>query len=82
MGKDYQVLAGTHRATVTATAWLQEAKNLKTVLRQERALDLSRPYLAREYGVARHERLRDGNLAAAEQYCDRTRRFCDDVPAA
>ncbi len=77
--KDYQVLAGTNRVTVTVAGWLQEENNLKTVLTEERRLDPARPYLAREYGVARYERLRDADFADADQYFERTRRFWDDV---
>ena len=40
--KDYQVLLGTNRHTITATGWVQEENNLKTVLTPERALDPAR----------------------------------------
>jgi hypothetical protein len=80
--KDYQVLLGTNRVTVTANGWLQEENNLKAVLTPQRELDASRPYLAREYGVAHYERLRDADFAAATQYYERTRTFWDQVQAA
>ncbi len=80
--KDYQVLAGTNRVTLTASGMLQEENNLKTVLTEDRKLDAARPYLAREYGVARYERLRDADFAAADDYFERTRRFWDDVHSA
>ncbi len=80
--QDYQVLAGTNRVTLTASGWLQEENNLKTVLTEERGLDASQPYLAREYGVARYERLRDADFAAAREYFERTRRFWHDVHSA
>jgi Family of unknown function (DUF6607) len=77
--KDYQVLLGTNRHTITATGWVQEENNLKTVLTPERALDPARPYLAREYGVARYSRLRGAEVAAADEYYQRTRAFWDGV---
>ncbi len=77
--KDYQVLLGTNRHTLTATGWLQEENNLKTALTAERALDPSHPYLAREYGVARYSRVRDGDFAAADDYYQKTRAFWDGV---
>ncbi len=80
--KDYQVLEGTNRITVTAAGWLQEENNLKTVLTPDRRPDPSQPHLAREYGVARYERLRDADFAAADRYFERTRQFWDDVHAA
>ena len=77
--KDYQVLLGTNRHTITATGWLQEENNLKTVLTAERAIDPQHPYLAREYGVARYSRLRDADFAAADEYYQKTRAFWDGV---
>lgn len=76
---DYQVLVGTNRHTISPTGWVQEENNLKTVLTSARAIDPSRPYLAREYGVARYERIRDADFAQADVYYDRTRQFWDQV---
>lgn len=77
--KDYQVLLGTNRHTITATGWTQEENNLKAVLTPERALDTAKPYLAREYGVARYSRIKDYDFAAADEYYQRTRSFWDGV---
>jgi hypothetical protein len=77
--KDYQVLLGTNRHTITATGWVQEENNLKTVLTPERVIDSAHPYLAREYGVARYSRLRDADVAAADAYYQKTRAFWDGV---
>jgi hypothetical protein len=77
--EDYQVLTGTNRHTIDPTGWLQEENNLKTVLTPQRALDPERPYLAREYGVARYERIRGQEFAAADRYYERTRAFWNQV---
>jgi hypothetical protein len=76
---DYQVLVGTNRHTISPTGWIQEENNLKTVLTAARELDSSRPYVAREYGVARYERIRDADFAQADVYYDRTKQFWDQV---
>jgi len=76
---DYQLLLGTNRHTVGPTGWVQEENNLKTVLDAQRQLDAAKPYVAREYGVARYERLRDADFAAADRYYERTRGFWDQV---
>ena len=76
---DYQVLVGTNRHTVIADGWVQEENNLKAVLTQSRELDPSRPYVGREYGVARYERIRDADFAAADRYYERTKEFWDQV---
>jgi hypothetical protein len=76
---DYQVLVGTNRHTVTVDGWVQEENNLKAVLTQLRELDPSRPYVGREYGVARYERIRDADFARADSYYERTKEFWDQV---
>lgn len=80
--KDYQVLVGTNRHTITATGWIQEENNLKGVLTDDRSLASDRPYVAREYGVARYERLQAADFAAADEYYQRTRKFWDEVRVA
>jgi len=76
---DYQILLGTNRHTVGPTGWVQEENNLKTVLTPDRAIDSTKPYLAREYGVARYERLRDADFASADRYYEKTKAFWDQV---
>jgi hypothetical protein len=76
---DYHVLVGTNRHTVSSTGWVQEENNLKAVLDGERKLDAAKPYVGREYGVARYERIRDADFAAANQYYERTKQFWDQV---
>ena len=73
--KDYQVLVGTNRHTITPDGWVQEANNLKL------ALDSNR-FLAREYGVARYQRIRDYDFGAGEKYYARTEPFWAEVRAA
>lgn len=75
---DYQVLVGTNRHTISPTGWIQEENNLKTVLTEGRAID---SYAAREYGVARYERIRDADFAQADVYFERTKQFWDQVRA-
>ena len=77
--KDYQVLIGTNRHTIIPTGWLQEENNLKGVLDDKRTLAADKPYLAREYGVARYERLQAPDFGAADEYYERTKKFWDDV---
>lgn len=77
--EDYQALIGTNRHTVLPTGWLQEENNLKAVVESPRQLSTSVPYVGREYGVARYERIKDADFAAADQYFARTREFWDAV---
>jgi hypothetical protein len=79
---DYQVLLGTNRHTITSTGWLQEENNLKLVLAKDGTVDSARPYLAREYGVARYSRIRGADFQAADEYYQRTRSFWTSVLAS
>jgi hypothetical protein len=76
---DYQALIGTNRHTVLPSGWLQEENNLKSVVRTPGTLDEQRPYVGREYGVARYQRIRDADFAAADRYFERTKSFWDQV---
>jgi len=73
--KDYDVLVGTNRHTITPQGWVQEENNLKLALN-------SRQFLAREYGVARYERIRDFDFGPGETYYQRTEPFWAEVRAA
>ena len=73
--KDYQVLVGTNRHTITPLGWVQEENNQKLVLADRRAL-------AREYGVARYERIRDFDFGPARRYFEATEPFWSEVRAA
>lgn len=79
---DYQVLAGTNRHTVTATGWVQEENNLKLALDGENRPRRTLPFLAREYGVARYERIKDYDFSAGKAYFERTEPFWAEVRAA
>jgi hypothetical protein len=79
--KDYQVLVGTNRHTITVNGWVQEENNLKTVLESGKPR-ARMPYLAREYGVARYERIKDYDFGAGRTYYERTEPFWAEVRAA
>lgn len=71
---DYQLLWGTNRHTVLPTGWLHEENNLKRT-----AGSAPLPFVGREYGVARYERLNNGDFAAADAYYQATRAYWDAV---
>jgi hypothetical protein len=76
---DYQVLIGTNRHTVGPTGWIQEENNLKAAITEARALIQDQPYLGREYGVARYERIKEADFSAADDYYERTKNFWSSV---
>jgi hypothetical protein len=73
--KDYDLLVGTNRHTITPEGWLQEENNLKRVLQDGRDL-------AREYGVARYQRITGHDFSAGERYYARTEPFWAQVRTA
>ena len=73
--KDYDVLVGTNRHTITPQGWVQEENNVKLVMSSNRIL-------SREYGVARYERIRDYDFGPGESYYRRTEPFWAEVRAA
>jgi hypothetical protein len=80
--KDYQVLLGTNRHTVTPEGWVQEENNLKLVLDNSGKARTEIPYLAREYGFARYQRIRDFDFSAGEKYFALTEDFWAEVRSA
>lgn len=79
---DYQILEGTNRHTLTPTGWVQEEENLKLVLGPDGRPDPTVPYLARELGVARYERIVGFDFSAGDRYWERSGAFWRDVRAA
>ncbi len=75
--KDYQLLRGTNRHTIVPHGWIQEENNLKAT-----SSATALPYLGREYGVARYERIKDPEFGAADRYYEGTRAFWGQVLAA
>ena len=80
--KDYQVLVGTNRHTITPDGWVQEENNLKLALDGKGKPRAEMPYLAREYGFARYQRIKDFDFSAGEEYFARTEPFWAEVRAA
>ena len=80
--KDYDVLIGTNRHTITPTGWVQEEENVKTVLNPEGQPSGEFPYLSKELGVARYERLKDFDFSAGDRYWELTKAYWHDVIVA
>lgn len=76
---DYHVLIGTNRHTVTPTGWVQEEQNYKVVLDSEGQPEGDTPYLAKESGVNRYERIIGHDFSAGDEYWQTTGRFWADV---
>ena len=76
---DYHVLSGTNRHTITPTGWIHEEDNLKVVLDANGNAIEESPYLAREAGLNRYERIVDHDFSAGDEYWTATAPFWRDV---
>jgi hypothetical protein len=79
---DYHVLAGINRHTIVPTGWVQEEENLKLVLDADGRPAADAPYLARELGVNRYERIVGFDFSAGDRYWQRSAPFWADVRLA
>lgn len=77
--QDYQVLEGFNRHTITPAGWVQEEENMKLVLDKSGQPDVSTPYLAKEIGVARYERIAEHDFGPGDVYWQKTSDFWRDV---
>jgi hypothetical protein len=78
---DYQALVGTHRISLYHNGWTQEEDSLKLVLDDNNQPSAALPYLAREAGLSRYERIRDYDFSAGDAYWKKTGRFWQQVRA-
>jgi len=80
--KDYDVLIGTNRVTITPTGWVYEEDNAKTVLDEHGRPASAAPVLAKEIGLSRYERIVGFDDSAGRRYQERTEPFWAEVRAA
>jgi hypothetical protein len=78
---DYHVLEGTNRHTILHNGWVQEEENYKVVLDSNGKPAVGAPYLAKELGVNRYERITGFDFSAGDQYWQQTSPFWADVRA-
>ena len=78
---DYQVLEGTNRHTIVPNGWVQEEENYKLVLDGVGNRAEHQPYLSKELGVNRYERIVDFDFSAGDRYWEQTSVYWADVRA-
>jgi len=78
---DYQVLEGTNRHTILHNGWVQEEENYKLQLAANGERADGMPYLAKELGVNRYERIVDFDWTAGDDYWEQTSPYWADVRA-
>ena len=76
---DYQVIEGTNRHTILHNGWVQEEENYKVKLDGAGQRGEDAPYVAKELGVNRYERIVDFDFSAGDAYWQQTQPFWSDV---
>ncbi len=76
---DYQTLYGSHRITITPHGWTQEEDALKLVLDERNNPRAEQPYLAREAGLSRYDRVAGYDFSAGDDYWRNTGPFWSRV---
>ena len=78
---DYNVLEGTNRHTITPTGWVQEEENYKLNLDKQGVPVTSMPYLSKELGVNRYERIVEHDFSPGDKYWQGSSPYWSDVRA-
>jgi hypothetical protein len=76
---DYHVLEGTNRHTILPSGWVQEQENLKLVLDEQGQAVKDMPYLSKELGIARYERIVEHDFSAGDEYWNKSKEYWSDV---
>ncbi|WP_376693177.1 DUF6607 family protein [Wenzhouxiangella sp. EGI_FJ10409] len=72
---DYDLLIGSNRHTILPTGWTHEQDNLKALIEDSGELDPDQPFLARETGVNRYQRVEGFDFGAGDEYWRATADF-------
>lgn len=72
---DYQVLEGYNRHTILPDGWVQEEENYKLKLTERGKPAAETPYLAKELGINRYQKITDFDFSAGDAYWQKTGEF-------
>lgn len=79
--KDYHVLEGINRHTITPNGWVHEQENYKVATAEKDDGLKTRHYLSKEIGLNRYERIIDHDFTAGDAYWQATQGFWQEVIA-
>lgn len=72
---DYDVLEGYNRHTILPDGWVHEEENYKLRLSEQGKPAADKPYLAKELGVNRYQRISGFDFSAGDAYWQKSREF-------
>lgn len=73
---DYDALVGINRHTILPTGWVHEQRNIKAVVSEPGEIERR---VAKEYGLARYERIQGYDFSAGDEYLAATEPFWQQV---
>jgi len=76
---DYNVLEGVNRHTILPSGWVHEQENYKLSVDAAGQPIKSAPYLSKEIGLNRYERIVDFDFSVGDEYLDKTKGYWRDV---
>lgn len=76
---DYGVLEGVNRHIVIPAGWVHEQDNIKLIVDENGIPVSANPYIAKEVGLNRYERITGTEYAAGDEYWEATGQFWGDV---
>jgi hypothetical protein len=76
---DYHVLQGTNKHTILPSGWVQEENNYKVVLDEQGEMVEKAPFLAKEIGLARYQKIVEHDFTPADEYWEKSGQFWQDV---
>ncbi len=76
---DYGVLEGVNRHIVIPTGWVHEQDNIKLIIDEKGMPAPVNPYISKEVGLNRYERISGEEYAPGEEYWEATGEFWGDV---
>ena len=75
----YDVLEANNRHTIIPNGWVHEEENYKLRLNEQGEPQDNMPYVAKEVGLNRYERIIDFDFSAGDEYWESTGAFWQDV---
>jgi hypothetical protein len=72
-------LQGTNKHTILPSGWVQEENNYKVVLDEQGEMVEKAPFLAKEIGLARYQKIVEHDFTPADEYWEKSGQFWQDV---
>jgi hypothetical protein len=76
---NYHVLQGTNKHIILPNGWVQGEHNYKLVLDEQGNVDIAVPFLAKEIGLARYQKIVQHDFSPGDEHWQKSSQFWQDV---